>query len=437
MPSTLRPKQQKETESKLSQMPSTLRQKYSETDFQSEEETEREIERSKARTLSRAGEAVLGAPGDIASFVSSLFGKEQSILPTSQTLRGLSEKATLGYTKSKTELEKTGDELISDIASMALPGSGHYSFFRNIGVPVVGNLVKEGLKYLDTDQEAQSYGKVGTMVALDLLSRSSGATRKFAGSLFQKAEEAIPKGLSIDATGLEKSLNNLEKELSKGGLRPTTKKALEKSAEIKNEIKNGKIDAKRLAAYRPSINEAIDELGGFQVEVPKKLKPATIRNLNEVKNEVIKTLDQYGEKFNPQFFQLHRSANEAWAAYQQSNKIANFIRDKVGFAPKSKAVAALFSYAPGPALAGLAALGPISATSGALGFGGYQAYKIFERVRNSPTLRKFYLNSLKEAAAGNVSATAKNLKGLDGLLKLQEDQERKEQENQEKKRQKT
>lgn len=429
MPSTFRLKPKEEISPKLSQMPSSFRQKFPESAFESEEETQKNIERSQAMALSRAGEAVLGAPGDIASFVSSLFGQEQNILPTSKTLRGLSEKATRGFTKPKTEFEETAGELVSDIASMALPGSGHYSFARNIGIPIVGTLVKEGLKYLDTGEKAQSYGKVGTMVALDLLSRSSGGARKFAGSLFQQAEEAIPKGLSIDATGLEKSLNNLEKELSKGGIRPTTKKALEKAAEIKNEIKNGKIDAKRLAAYRPSINEAIDELGGFQVEVPKKLKPTTIRNLNQVKNEVIKTLDQYGEKFNPQFFQLHHSANEAWAAYQQSNKIANFIRDKVGFAPKSKAMMALFSLAPKGAIVGLTALSPAAAGGAAVGATAYQGYKILDRVMKSPTLRKYYLNSLKEAAAGNAAATAKNLKGLE--LNLEKDSENLEKESEE------
>jgi len=391
-------------------------QEFPESAYQSEEETERDIDRAKARTLSRAAETVIGAPGDIASFFSGLFGKEQNILPTSSSLREKSEKASLGYTKAQTEFEKTGDELVSDITSMALPGSGSYSFARNIGIPVVGTLVKEGLKYSEKDERSQAYGKVGTMVALDLLSRKAGGVKGYAGSLFQKAEELIPKGLSIDAKGLEKSLNVLEKELAKGGERVTTAKSLKKISEIKSEIKNGKIDAKALAAYRPSINEAIEELGGFSIELPKKLKPKAVFNLNQVKKETIKTLDQYGEKLNPEFLKASKSANEAWAAYENSNKIAKFIHDKVPFSPKSKAVQMLFSYSPVAAVGAASALSPVAAAGAATGVAAYQGYKVLDRVIRSPTLRKYYLNSLKEAAAGNAPATARNLKALDLAL---------------------
>ena len=392
--------------------------------FQTEEETEREIDRAKAQTLSRIGETVLGAPGDIASFFAGLFGKEQNILPTSQSLREKSEKYSLGYTKPKNEFEETGGELISDITSMALPGSGHYSFARNIGVPIVGALVKQGLKYAGKDEQDQAYGKVGSMIALDLLSRRAGGVKKYAGSLFQKADEAIPKGLSIDAKGLERSLISLEKELAKGGERATTAKSLKKITEIKNEIKNGKIDAKALSAYRPSINEAIEELGGFSLELPKKLKPKAIFNLNQVKKETIKTLEQYGEKFNPEYLKASKSANEAWAAYENSNKIAKFLHDKVPFSPKSKAVQMLFSYSPALA-AGAAAikLSPLAAAGAAAGIGAYQGYKVLDRVIRSPTLRKYYLNTLKEAAAGNIPATTKNLKGLDLFLESEEREE--------------
>jgi hypothetical protein len=392
--------------------------KEDDSKFQSDEETQREIERNTAQGLSRIGETVLGAPGDIASFLTGLFGKEQNILPTSQSLREKSEKYSQGYTKPKNEFEEGSGELLSDFASMALPGSGHYSFARNIGVPVIGNLVKQGLKYSGSDEKNQAYGKVGTMVALDLISRRSGGVKKYAGSLFQKADEAIPKGVSVDAKGLEKSLTALEKELAKGGKRPTTTKSLEKIAEIKGEIKNGKIDAKALAAYRPSINEAIEEMGGFNIELPKKLKPKAIFNLNQVKKETIKTLEHYGEKFNPEFLKANKSANEAWAAYENSNKIAKFLHDKVPFSPKSKAVQALFSYSP---IAGIAAgaykLGALGMGVAGASVGAYQGFKVFERVRKSPTLRKYYTNVLKEAAAGNGPATAKNLKALDTLLK--------------------
>lgn len=395
---------------------------FQESDYISDEDVQRDIERSQAQLTSRGIEAVAGLPGDIINFGSSLFGFEPN-LPGSKKFQELSENITGGYTKPKDEFEEAVGETFQDIALMALPGARNYSFARNLGIPIIGNLTKQGLKYSDSDEKTQAYAKMGTMIALDLISQRKGGSKAYVSSLFKKSEEAIPKGVSIQATGLEKSLTNLEKELMKGGSRPTSKKALEKLSEIKGEIKNGKIDAKNLAAYRPSINEAVEELGGFQLEVPRKLKPQAIRNLHQVKNEVINTLEQYGEKFNPEFLKYSRSANEAHAAIQKSNLIANFIKDKIPYSPQSKAVQALFDYAPAVAAVGISKLSPQVGAATAAGYAGYQGLKVLHRVINSPTLRKYYLNTLKSAAQENVAKTVTNLKALDQNLSSFDEEE--------------
>ncbi len=402
-------------------LPSSLKLKKpvkqpSQEDFMTDEDFERSIETANARIWNRIGETVLGAPGDIASFFTGLFGDEQQTIPTSRDIRSAGKKITGEALEPKTGMEEKIDEFVSDVASFSLPGTGQFKAIRNIGIPIIGGLMKEGLKYGNASEKTQAYGKVGTMVVLDLLSRRTGGAKKYAGSLFQQAEEALPKGVSFDASKLEKSLDTLEKTMTMGGTRPSTKKSLDKILEIKKEIKNGKIEGKRLAAYRSSINEAIDEIGGFNLEVPIKQKPAAIRNLNQVKSEVIKTLDEYGGKYNPEYQKLSRDANEAWAAYEKSNKIASFIQKKVPYASKSKSAGLLFSSTPviGPAAAAiLNPAGGVGLTAAALG---YQSYKVLDRVVRSPVLRKYYINSLKEAAAGNVSQTTKNLKLLDKEL---------------------
>lgn len=385
--------------------------------FEGENDLEREMERSQARATSRSLETIIGAPGDILSFGAWLIGKElPEAIPTSQKLKKFSEETTRGYTAPKNEFEEKSDEVMRDIASFAMPGSQTYSMFRNIGIPIIANLGKEGIKYAGGDEKGSSMAKAGMMVALDLITQRKGAgggAKEFSSNLFKQAEKSIEKGVSVQATGLEKSLNTLEKTLSSGGSRPTTKKSLEKIDELRKEIKNGKIDVKRLAAYRPSINEAIEEMGGFNIEVPKKLKPAAIRNLNQVKSEVIKTLDQYGEKFNPEFLKFHKAANESWAAYQNSNKIANFIDKHAGKWAKSPATKMLF----GSGLTyGAAALGKTAAlTGGALALG-YPSFKVLHRVMNSPTLRTYYGNILKGSLSGNTSQVSRNMKLLDKEL---------------------
>ena len=415
-PSSLRLKQKQDNLQMGS--PSTLKLKNQSRSqdqqfpFENEGDIDREIERNQAQLTSRGIEAVAGLPGDLINFGASLFGFDPK-LAGSQELKQFSEKATGGYTKPKTEFEEAAGETFQDIALMALPGAKHYSFARNIGIPIIGNLTKQGLKYSNADDKSQAYAKMGTMIALDLMSQRKGGAKEYVKSLFSKADQSIPKGTSIQATGLEKALTDLEKNLQKGGSRPTTKKALEKAAEIKKEIKNGKIDAHSLAAYRPSINEAIEELGGFQLEVPKKLKPQAIRNLNEVKSKVISTLDKYGEKFNPEYVKNSRAANESYAAMQKSNVIANFLRNQVAFSPQNKAIQTLFQVAPVAGVGALAKLSPAAGGAAVAGYAGYQGFKVLHQVMNSPVLRKYYLNTLKSAAAGNVPQTVKNLRALD------------------------
>jgi hypothetical protein len=180
-----------------------------------EGDTQRDIERSQAQLASRGIEAVAGLPGDLFNFAGSLFGLDPNA-PGSQELRKFSEDITSGYTKPKDEFEEGFGELLQDISLMALPGAKHYSFARNIGIPVLGNLVKQGLKSAGTEESTQTYSKVGTMIALDLISQNKNGLKDHIADLYKRAENAVPNGVSIDATGLRKSLDILEKELQRG-----------------------------------------------------------------------------------------------------------------------------------------------------------------------------------------------------------------------------
>lgn len=401
-----------------------------ETQYISDEDVEKDIERQQARMTSRGLETIVGAPGDILSFAASLFGKEQNILPTSESLKKKSEELSQGYLSPKNKLEEFGDELVSDITSFALPGAKHYSIARNLGIPIVANLAKEGIKYASKNDKDAAYGKMGTMLILDLMSHRKGlggGAKQFAGSLFRQAEEALPKGQSIKAIGLQKSLNNLKNTLEMGGDVPSTRDALKKISEINSEIKNGKIDVKNLAAYRPAINEIIESFGGFEMQLPKKIKQKAIFNLNQVKGQVIKDLNEYGKTLNPEFGKLHTAANEAWAAYENSNKIANFIQKHVGKSLKSTAAKSILATTTGGLAAKSALAAPAgTAALGTLGIGvagAWEGFKVLNRMKNSPTLRKHYTNIITGALKGNTAQVSKNAKLLDKEFLKQESQD--------------
>jgi|SRR5882672_4215542 len=394
-----------------------------ESQYQTSEETEKDIERAQAQFTSRGLEAVAGLPGDLVNFVGGLFGFEPGA-PGSQELRQFSEDLSQGYTSPQNDLEEKVGETLQDMTLFALPGAKHYSFARNIGIPIVANLAKEGVKYLSPGEKKESAAKVGSMVVLDLLShrRNLGTAKEFASSLFQKADEAIPKGLSIKASNLKSSIGNLEKSLEKGGSRPDTAEALQKIKEIREEITDkGFIDLKNLVAYRPSINSWIDKFKGFDVQVPDKIRRKIIHNLQDVKREVIKAAEEYGEKYNPEYLNLSRSANEAYAAIEGSNKIANFIQKTASSKIKSKFLQSLLGLTAAGSLGGASSLGGLT-LGGTAGIGSALAYKAFKTIlrSKSPTLRKHYFDILEGASKGNTPQVLHNVKFLDDIFKEME-----------------
>jgi hypothetical protein len=418
-PSSLRLKQN--LSSSETQLPSSLRpKKEQEFPFEGENDLDREIERNQAQQTSRVLEGIFGLPGDLINFAGSLFGKDIGA-PGSEKLREISEESSGGYTKPQSDVEENLGNFMQEVGLFALPGAKHYSLARNLGIPVVSELAKEGLKYLGADEKKQAYGKIGTMIMLDLLShrRALGSAKEYSANLFKQADEAIPKGLSVDASKLSNSLNELETNLLKGGSRPSTPEALKKIEEIREKIQsNGKIDLKELVSFRPSINEWIEKAKGFEVGgLPDKLRRKMINNLQDVKGEVIKTAEEYGKKYNPEYLKLSQAANESWAAVEGSNKIANFIEKKAGSKIQSHALKAILG------IGGLGGLGAGMGIAGAIGGAalggtgalGYKAFKTILRGK-SPTLRKHYFNILEGASKGNASLVLKNVKELDKHL---------------------
>lgn len=385
-----------------------------------ENDLDRDIERNVARGTSRILETIGGLPGDLYSFGKWLFGTDpETNLPTSKSLKKFSEEATGGYTKAQGELEEKSDEVLQDIASFMIPGSPKYSFVRNIGIPVVANLAKEGVKYAGGEKSSDA-AKIGTMIALDIMNLKGGGAKKFAGNLFNESEKLIPKGAKTTSPNLQKSLADLKKTMESGGSRPATEKALKKIDEIQNKfptstLGKGKnkfvhvvpeIEVQELIDFRKAINEIKTEIGGYEVQIPKPIKKKISANLDLVKAEVIEGLNEYGRAQNPEFLKLNKAANEAYGAYEASDKMANFIKKTVKDSIRNPGIKTLLG------LGGLSVAGKGLAIAAVPGIPAYQAYKVLHQVIQSPTLRKFYGNILKGAASGNASQVSKNAKAL-------------------------
>lgn len=386
--------------------------------LENENDLEREIERNQAQITSRGLETILGLPGDIYSSAKQLFGQSgETSLPTSSSLRKFSESASLGYTKPQNEFEEKVGDFASDVASMAIPGSKTYGFIRNLGIPLAVNLGKEGLKYAGADEESASAAKMGGMIFLDLLAHRQGGVKKYAGNLFEKTKSMIPETLEMPAKNLESALMDIKKELSKGGERTSTTKSLKKINEILSEVKDGKINVKTLYEYRPAINEAIEELGGFDLSIPRNIKRKTIRNLGIVKSGVIKGVEE-GLKTNPEALKSYKEANEAWAAYEKSQSMKRFIEKTLAGNAKGlvvKSILGLSTPIASAAIGGPLVTGVVSGTAAGI----YNTQKILRQIMASSALRRYYFGILKGAAAGNAAQVKKNSKALDQSLENQ------------------
>jgi len=398
--------------------PKSLRPKNQNFPLEGENDLDREIERNVAQQTSRIGETLLGAPGDIYSFVKGIFGGDpETNLPTSKSLREKSEKASLGYTKPQNEFEERIGEVQQDIASFMIPGSGKYNLLRNIGIPVVANLAKEGIKFAGSEKMGDA-AKIGTMIALDLMHLKGGGAKKFAGDLFSQSEKMIVEGTTLKSPGLQKSLSSLEKSLESGGSAPSKEKALKKISEIQSKMKSGEIEVRELLDFRKTINELKQEMGGFEVQLPKHIKKKAIANLELVRKQVAKGIDEYGALHDPEFRKINKAANEAYAAYESSDTIARFIKKHA--TKKSPLAKTLFG-----SIGYVGIKAPLMVAKGTAGlpiaYAAYEGYKVLHQVIQSPTLRKFYGNILKGATSGNASQVSKNMQLLEKGLEKEED----------------
>lgn len=409
--------------------------------FEQENDLEREIERHQARSTSRFLETLAGAPGDIENFghylLSSLGAaqleteapkeKYKTFLPTGEDIQKKTEKFGQGYLTAQNELEEAGDEFFKDLAAYSIPGTGQGGVVRNIGIPLVSNLVKQGLVHTDTaGDKGATAAKVGTMFLLDLMNarknKGFGGARGYASHLFNESEKAIPQGAKVAASEYVNSLDRLEKNLLKGGTSPSKEPALKKIKELKDKTQGGDIAIEELTGARKAINDIIESGGGFEFHPPKGTRNKAINNLNDVKKVVIDELNKYGN-INPQFGKLNRAANEAYAVTSKSNVVHNFLKKNFGDKIENSTLKTLLGLG-GTAGAGVAFhLLPTTTAAAAASVPLYQAMKVGYRVYNSPVLRKYYSDLLKHAIAGNVEATAANVKLLDRAL-MKEDKER-------------
>ncbi len=366
-----------------------------------------------ARSASRVGEVIGGIPGDIVK-LSKTIGesvpelpewakKEPTFLekkgkeflekiPGSQELREITKDYFGGFTEPQSKWEKISDDVIEDLSALSGPGRFKKALYISLGA----NAIKQGLDKIGMDESKQNAGKLGTMFALSMVNPKG--IQNFYNKKYDIVKKTTPN-VNVTVPNLEKDLEGLENILRKGVSVPTKTAVLRPIEELKGKIKNGTIPADELVQARFDVNNLMGD--------PELLKYGEhqLPKLSKSINQSIQGSKELGKEFKQNFLE----ADQAYSALHQSKKASRFLSTL--HPVKSSLVAGLiegihFPQAIIPTAAGLAT-----------GFSAVKAYELMQRVNANPTMRKYYVNMMKEALNENKVATLRNFNALEEKLK--------------------
>lgn len=377
---------------------------------------QKEIGRHVGRSVSRAAESLLGLPGDIlrtsqlaakgletgAGKIREKIGlepRESEIkkpgIPGSEELKEYSQKLFGDIVVPQSETEKIVDDIVSDASVLALPIKGKIPFAKAIGTAVAANVSKKIAKESGIGEKGQDLTKLGTFFLSGLTGK--GNVKKFWTEQYKLADEAIPKNAKVQVFGLDRSLNNIERELSKGISTPSKSFVIKPLEEIQKKIATGEVKVSDLIQMKRDVNELRSKLYS---EVPGKQNVKYAQGkINDIAGVLDKEIEKYGKQ-NPQFLKHYKAGDEAYGGFHQSKKVARWIGKMANRFGKGGLLM----------LEGLfPKLIPASIATGT----GLKAGEFFTRLTRNPTIRKFYFNMIKDAINENKGGFLKNLKSIE------------------------
>lgn len=405
----------------------------------------RNLGQQTARTI----ETVLGYPGNLkkaakqtSEFLQSFLPEEMKLKkpdyfeptkgsleeklynpPTSQDVR---EKGTKplskkifgeeNYLEPKNEYEKVAGELNQDITSFFLPGTRGLRLSTKLGAPIAGNLVKEGSKYLGTSEENAEKAKLGVMLMTTIANQSQPG--QFASQRIGQAKQMIPETATVNAAPLAQRLMPLYTRLQRGLRVPSKSRTLQGMEDLANQVQNGRMNLRSLMEARDHINEWISEAGGW--DVPRNTRDASVRNLNDLKRQIIDTINENMTNRFPEAGELYRTGYEAAAVTHESNFISNYLERNYGRKLASMGAKVAF-----PALAGGSLALPKLGVAAGIGAPIYQTGKVLYRIGNSPTLARYYHDTIRYSMIGNTPEMVKSLAKFDKEMLKEEKEEEK------------
>jgi hypothetical protein len=395
------------------------------------------ITRQAGRSGARVAETLLGAPRALGEFGEMLipeklikkgaeklgfkepvekgfeFVKEHApykLFPSSEQVKDFNKFLFGKKVEPQNKWEEKADTLISDFAALAIPLPGSKLRLLKPGLLAAGgNIASEAVGKIGGTEKEKTYAKLGTILFGSMINPKS--AEKLKNSLYDQAREARPSDAKVSTNILMKASDSLEKNLTKGDSRSTSKrKSLDLIKDIKSKVKNNEIEVEELEQFKRDINEA--RSGLYETYKTDKVgRKSAKRNLDSVSKLIDDTLKTYGKQ-NPEWESFYRPANEVHGAIAESYKARNII-SKVANKYGKHAILPLLG------IGHFAGMAPtIETTLAATGVGAavLMGGEISSKIMKSPTLRKHYMNLINSALKEDVIAVEQNLKKLEKEL---------------------
>ncbi len=397
--------------------------------------------RNLAANISRLGEVIGGAAGDVEKFgkeqvtkrpwllgpvgwgISQLVGPEKwenavqgapgdrQRFPTSQNIREGMATASGGATEPKTPGEKKLQEFVSDVGATLISRTPP-ALIKNLLIPAAANVSKRIVADTGFGEDAGNLAKVATWLPLSLANGVNAS--RYASDLMNQGRQGMPQNLQMNVPRFMQNLRRVNSTLLNSD--PRTALARQTISGIENDIRNGQNSIRSLMTMYDGVNAAKRSRGLFELNrADQAFARRAINRVQDVLREEIQTVGRN----QPQALQNWQNGLSAWATIHQSNALSNWINDL------STGRYAKILTGPAAGILGIGAYGakqaPLVGLSGAAAVpAAYKTGQTLYRMWNNPVLYDYYWRAISAAAAQDAPAFIKNYVNLNKGLEKEE-----------------
>lgn len=376
------------------------------------------------QTVTRPLEAVGSIPGNLLRFLSDysttaaekLTGLDLSnfresledtaafkLLPSSEQGRKGFSALTGGLSDPQTEAEKDYGDVLDTftlLATAAVNPQSWQALARALGISVLSKGAGKGAQALGFGETGQKVTEGGTTLVTSMF--SPGGMAKFLSSQIDKLKSNPVAKHIVPTAGLENKLKTIRAKWNYGTPKPAARQATPKLDALEDLAKKGQAEMGELLESYRSVGSEIQAKELYE-KLDTTGRKALRHHFDELKGAIAETIESSTPKpYSKQF----QDINQGYMTFAKSRQISDWVMDN-----KKEIIKTLGPSILADLYLSVGAIGPAAAAA-ATGFTVKEIGETLYRISKSPTLRKYYAESLRNIAQENTPAALKNMEKL-------------------------